>query len=188
MSTRSTVLRGFCATAVSSVLVLGIAACGSDSVDNSSAEATNSATVPSVSSSASDKSDKKDSKDKNSTSSESASEKKFSGKSEPLPEDGGVEQVDKVPSGAAHSEEDKKFLDALRKKGIDLSKTDAEKSGLEDSVIAAGTSYCRAQEDGQQDTLLPLAAGQLQSLGIVNGDPRETEKVLVDAAKSAYCQ
>ena len=193
--TTSSIVRTLSTLTAASALVFGLAACGSDSVDNSS-EGSSSAAVPSVSSSAtagSDKDDKdnEDSKDAKKSESEKSSDSGSSnsgGRSEPQPEDGAVEQVEEVPQAGGRTEEDQQYLSALKDGGIDLKKSGDDRSGLEDSLIAAGVSYCRAQENDQEDVLLPLAAGQLKSIGVVDGEPQETEKVLVDAAKSAYCQ
>lgn len=175
-----------------------LTACGGDETVDNSAEST---TVPSVTESAtetekSDGDDDKDGKDaKGDKDGESGSSE---GNDAPEPagerggapaQDGAVDEVDDIPSGAQRSDEDKDFLKRLKDSGIDLAKANdaAEIGGLEDQLIAAGHAHCTAEGGGQADVYTPLAAGQLEANGVIDGDPKKTEDAIRKAAKSAYC-
>ncbi|KAB1554219.1 hypothetical protein F7232_04455 [Corynebacterium sp. 319] len=212
MARAFTLKRTAAAAAVSSVLLCGLAACGSDTVDNSAGNSETSIPSVTVSSKADDKnsdkgsssdkddksssdkddknsgsSDQKDHKDQKDNNASSGQNSSAGGEVVPNPRDGSVDKVDEVPRVDGRTEEDKEFLKSLKDKNIDLSKAEGGAKGMEDSLIAAGRSYCRTSQDGQQDLLVPVAAGQLETKGIVKGDPRDAEKIIVDAAKSAYC-
>lgn len=164
------------------VLLSATAACGDDSTVDNSEQATNTG-VPSVSSSASPESAAPES------SSSAAAPAPEAGNSAPDANDSGAEEVDQVPAGTGRSEEDQKYLEELKNNDIDLSKVDgaSDPGGVEDQLIAAGRGYCTAKAEDRPDVFTALAAGQLQTQGIVDKDPQEIEKVIVDAADSAYC-
>lgn len=191
------------------LLSLGaLTACGDDeTVDNST-----ESSVPSVSASESgsksdkdksdeDKSDKdktdKDSKDgvkdgdgeSGSSSTEGSDAPGSAGQGGAPAHDGGVDEVDEIPSGAQRSDKDKDFLNRLKDGGIDLTKADdaSDIGGLEDQVIAAGQAHCTAEGGGKADVYTPLAAGQLKENGVIDGDPKKAEEAIRNAAKSAYC-
>lgn len=173
-----------------------LTACGGDETVDNSAEST---TVPSVTESATetaksddskDGGDGKDAKDGESGSSEGSDAPAPAGDrgGEPA-RDGAVDEVDDIPSGAQRSDQDKDFLKRLKDGGIDLTKANdaAEIGGLEDQVIAAGHAHCTAEGGGQADVYTPLAAGQLEVNGVIDGDPKKAEDAIREAAKSAYC-
>ncbi|MGJ4070847.1 DUF732 domain-containing protein [Corynebacterium macclintockiae] len=186
------------------LLSLGaLTACGDDeTVDNST-----ESSVPSVSASESgsksdkDKSDEdktdKDSKDgdkdgdgeSGSSSTEGSDAPGSAGQGGAPAHDGGVDEVDEIPSGAQRSDKDKDFLNRLKDGGIDLTKADdaSDIGGLEDQVIAAGQAHCTAEGGGKADVYTPLAAGQLKENGVIDGDPKKAEEAIRNAAKSAYC-
>ncbi len=173
-----------------------LTACGGDETVDNSAEST---TVPSVTESATEteKSDDKkddedgaDDKDGESGSSESNDAPESAGDRGGAPaSDGTVDEVDDIPSGAQRSDQDKDFLKRLKDSGIDLAKANdaAEIGGLEDQLIAAGHAHCTAEGGGQADVYTPLAAGQLEANGVIDGDPKKAEDAIREAAKSAYC-
>lgn len=174
------------------LLSLGaLTACGDDeTVDNST-----ESSVPSVSASESgSKSDKdKDGKDgdgeSGSSSTEGSDAPGSAGQGGAPAHDGGVDEVDEIPTGAQRSDKDKDFLNRLKDGGIDLTKADdaSDIGGLEDQVIAAGQAHCTAEGGGKADVYTPLAAGQLKENGVIDGDPRKAEEAIRNAAKSAYC-
>lgn len=175
-----------------------LTACGGDETVDNSAEST---TVPSVTESASeteksdgdddkDGKDAKDDKDGESGPSEGNDAPEPAGDRDGAPaQDGAVDEVDDIPSGAQRSDEDKDFLKRLKDSGIDLAKANdaAEIGGLEDQLIAAGHAHCTAEGGGQADVYTPLAAGQLEANGVIDGDPKKAEDAIRKAAKSAYC-
>lgn len=175
-----------------------LTACGGDETVDNSAEST---TVPSVTESATeteksdgdddkDGKDAKDDKDSESGSSEDNDAPEPAGDRGGAPaQDGAVDEVDDIPSGAQRSDEDKDFLKRLKDSGIDLAKANdaAEIGGLEDQLIAAGHAHCTAEGGGQADVYTPLAAGQLEANGVIDGDPKKAEDAIRKAAKSAYC-
>lgn len=169
-----------------------LTACGGDETVDNSAEST---TVPSVTESASEteKSDGKDAKDgedSESGSSEDNDAPEPAGDRDGAPaQDGAVDEVDNIPSGTQRSDQDKDFLKRLKDSGIDLAKANdaAEIGGLEDQLIAAGHAHCTAEGGGQADVYTPLAAGQLEANGVIDGDPKKAEDAIREAAKSAYC-
>ena len=170
-----------------------LTACGGDETVDNSAEST---TVPSVTESATEKSDDKDGKDGaddkdgESGSSEGNDAPEPAGDRDGAPaQDGAVDEVDDIPSGTQRSDQDKDFLKRLKDSGIDLAKANdaAEIGGLEDQLIAAGHAHCTAEGGGQADVYTPLAAGQLEANGVIDGDPKKAEGAIREAAKSAYC-
>lgn len=175
-----------------------LTACGGDETVDNSAEST---TVPSVTESATEteKSDGDDDKDgKDAKGDEDGESGSSEGNDAPEPagdrggapaQDGAVDEVDDIPSGAQRSDEDKDFLKRLKDSGIDLAKANdaAEIGGLEDQLIAAGHAHCTAEGGGQADVYTPLAAGQLEANGVIDGDPKKAEDAIRKAAKSAYC-
>ena len=170
-----------------------LTACGGDETVDNSAEST---TVPSVTESATEKSDDKDGKDGaddkdgESGSSEGNDAPEPAGDRDGAPaQDGAVDEVDDIPSGTQRSDQDKDFLKRLKDGGIDLAKANdaAEIGGLEDQLIAAGHAHCTAEGGGQADVYTPLAAGQLEANGVIDGDPKKAEDAIREAAKSAYC-
>lgn len=174
-----------------------LTACGGDETVDNSAEST---TVPSVTESATeteksdgddkDGKDAKDDKDSESGSSEDNDAPEPAGDRGGAPaQDGAVDEVDDIPSGAQRSDQDKDFLKRLKDSGIDLAKANdaAEIGGLEDQLIAAGHAHCTAEGGEQADVYTPLAAGQLEANGVIDGDPKKAEDAIRKAAKSAYC-
>ena len=172
-----------------------LTACGGDETVDNSAEST---TVPSVTESASeteksdgdDGKDAKDGEDSESGSSEDNDAPEPAGDRDGAPaQDGAVDEVDNIPSGTQRSDQDKDFLKRLKDSGIDLAKANdaAEIGGLEDQLIAAGHAHCTAEGGGQADVYTPLAAGQLEANGVIDGDPKKAEDAIREAAKSAYC-
>lgn len=176
-----------------------LTACGGDETVDNSAEST---TVPSVTESATETAKSDDSKDSGDGKDGGDDKDGESGSSEgsdaPAPagdrggepaRDGAVDEVDDIPSGAQRSDQDKDFLKRLKDGGIDLTKANdaAEIGGLEDQVIAAGHAHCTAEGGGQADVYTPLAAGQLEANGVIDGDPKKAEDAIREAAKSAYC-
>ncbi len=172
-----------------------LTACGGDETVDNSAEST---TVPSVTESASeteksdgdDGKDAKDGEDSESGSSEGNDAPEPAGDRDGAPaQDGAVDEVDNIPSGTQRSDQDKDFLKRLKDSGIDLAKANdaAEIGGLEDQLIAAGHAHCTAEGGGQADVYTPLAAGQLEANGVIDGDPKKAEDAIREAAKSAYC-
>lgn len=172
-----------------------LTACGGDETVDNSAEST---TVPSVTESASeteksdgdDGKDGKDGEDSESGSSEGNDAPEPAGDRDGAPaQDGAVDEVDNIPSGTQRSDQDKDFLKRLKDSGIDLAKANdaAEIGGLEDQLIAAGHAHCTAEGGGQADVYTPLAAGQLEANGVIDGDPKKAEDAIREAAKSAYC-
>ncbi|WP_296107599.1 DUF732 domain-containing protein [uncultured Corynebacterium sp.] len=178
-----------------------LTACGGDETVDNSAEST---TVPSVTESATetekadgdedsegkDDKDGEGSEDGESGSSEGNDAPESAGDRGGAPaNDGTVDEVDDIPSGAQRSDQDKDFLKRLKDSGIDLAKANdaAEIGGLEDQVIAAGHAHCTAEGGGQADVYTPLAAGQLEANGVIDGDPKKAEDAIREAAKSAYC-
>lgn len=176
------------------LLSLGtLTACGGDETVDNSAEST---TVPSVTESDESESEKsKDDKDKDgeddkSGSAEDSEASAPAGGRDGVPaQDGTVDEVDEIPSGTQRSDEDKDFLNRLKDGGIDLSKANdtEEIGGLEDQLIAAGHAHCTAEGGGKADVYTPLAAGQLETNGVIDGDPKKAEDAIREAAKSAYC-
>ena len=170
------------------LLSLGaLTACGDDeTVDNST-----ESSVPSVSAPESD--EDKDGKDgdgeSGSSSTEGSDAPGSAGQGGAPAHDGGVDEVDEIPTGAQRSDKDKDFLNRLKDGGIDLTKADdaSDIGGLEDQVIAAGQAHCTAEGGGKADVYTPLAAGQLKENGVIDGDPKKAEEAIRNAAKSAYC-
>lgn len=173
-----------------------LTACGGDETVDNSAEST---TVPSVTESATETEKSDDAKDGKDGGDDKDGESGSSeGSDAPAPagdrggepaRDGAVDEVDDIPSGAQRSDQDKDFLKRLKDGGIDLTKANdaAEIGGLEDQVIAAGHAHCTAKGGGQADVYTPLAAGQLEANGVIDGDPKKAEDAIREAAKSAYC-
>ena len=173
-----------------------LTACGGDETVDNSAEST---TVPSVTETATEKSDGDDDKDGKDAKGDKDGESGSSeGDDAPEPagdrgsapaQDGAVDEVDNIPSGTQRSDQDKDFLKRLKDSGIDLAKANdaAEIGGLEDQLIAAGHAHCTAEGGGQADVYTPLAAGQLEANGVIDGDPKKAEDAIREAAKSAYC-
>lgn len=173
-----------------------LTACGGDETVDNSEEST---TVPSVTESATateksdddkDGKDGADDKDGESGSSEGNDAPEPAGDRDGAPaQDGAVDEVDDIPSGTQRSDQDKDFLKRLKDGGIDLAKANdaAEIGGLEDQLIAAGHAHCTAEGGGQADVYTPLAAGQLEANGVIDGDPKKAEDAIREAAKSAYC-
>ncbi|CAM2847167.1 DUF732 domain-containing protein [Corynebacterium jeikeium] len=173
-----------------------LTACGGDETVDNSAEST---TVPSVTESATETEKSDDAKDGKDGGDDKDGESGSSeGSDAPAPagdrggepaRDGAVDEVDDIPSGAQRSDQDKDFLKRLKDGGIDLTKANdaAEIGGLEDQVIAAGHAHCTAEGGGQADVYTPLAAGQLEANGVIDGDPKKAEDAIREAAKSAYC-
>lgn len=193
-SRKATAITG---AACAALLSLGtLTACGGDETVDNSADST---TVPSVTESTSetaksgesDESDKSDkSKDDDSDSSDSSDAPSSAAEGGGAPaHDGAVDEVDEIPSGTQRSDKDKDFLKRLKDGGVDLAKADdaADIGGLEDQVIAAGHAHCTAEGGGKEDVYTPLAAGQLQTNGVIDGDPKKAEDAIREAAKSAYC-
>ncbi len=191
---------------VAGVAALSLVACGGASVDNSAvssttpAVATTSATADAAKNSATDTTDSAAAAPATKQTSQPRSTQ-----SAVQAQDGSVERVEAPPAGAERTAADKDFLATLQQQGIDLQEAGEKAAaaaaelgieqpasaaeltrGIEDSLIAAGHSYCNTPE-GNSDLLIPLAAGQLQAKGLV-ADPREAEKIIIDAARSAYCQ
>ncbi|MGM1324318.1 hypothetical protein ACS0VJ_10055 [Corynebacterium macclintockiae] len=181
------------------LLSLGaLTACGDDeTVDNSTESSVPSVSAPeSESKSDEDKDGKdgdgedKDSDGESGSSSTEGSDAPGSASQGGAPaHDGGVDEVDEIPSGAQRSDKDKDFLNRLKDGGIDLTKADdaSDIGGLEDQVIAAGQAHCTAEGGGKADVYTPLAAGQLKENGVIDGDPKKAEEAIRNAAKSAYC-
>lgn len=180
--------------ACAALLSLGtLTACGGDETVDNSADST---TVPSVTESTSetaksgeaDESDKSKDDDSDPSDSSDAPSSAAEGGGAPA-HDGAVDEVDEIPSGTQRSDKDKDFLKRLKDGGVDLAKADdeADIGGLEDQVIAAGHAHCTAEGGGKEDVYTPLAAGQLQTNGVIDGDPKKAEDAIREAAKSAYC-
>lgn len=178
--TRTRSIRTWLVAIATPVLLAGTAACGSDSTVDNSQEASNTA-VPSVSSS--------ESAAPESSSSEAPAPQQGNGNTVEDAQDSGAEQVDEVPSGTGRAPEDDEFLNELKDKQIDLSKVEGASNpgGVQDQIIAAGRNYCQAKEANQPDVFTALAAGQLQTQGVVDKDPKEIEKAITDAADSHFC-
>ncbi len=180
------------------LLSLGaLTACGDDeTVDNSTESSVPSVSAP-ESESKSDEDKDKDSKDgvkdgdgeSGSSSTEGSDAPGSAGQGGAPAHDGGVDEVDEIPTGAQRSDKDKDFLNRLKDGGVDLTKADdaSDIGGLEDQVIAAGHAHCTAEGGGKADVYTPLAAGQLKENGVIDGDPKKAEEAIRNAAKSAYC-
>lgn len=163
--------------------VLLLAACGSDAtVDNSD----NSSTVPSVTTSTAKPSDAPTPVNPEDAQGNAGDNQANGGAAQ----DGNVNEVDQVPTQASRTPEDEKYLSMLKDKGVDVTKAEGsdKTGGLEDQVIAAGRAHCEAKKDNKPDIFLPVAAGQLTTMGVYQGEPQEAEKIMQDAATEAYCQ
>ena len=174
------------------LLSLGaLTACGDDeTVDNSTESSVPSVSAPESESKSDEDKDGKDGDGESGSSSTEGSDAPGSAGQGGAPaHDGGVDEVDEIPSGAQRSDKDKDFLNRLKDGGIDLTKADdaSDIGGLEDQVIAAGQAHCTAEGGGKADVYTPLAAGQLKENGVIDGDPRKAEEAIRNAAKSAYC-
>lgn len=161
-------------------LLLALTACGDDSTAENPGDAASSS-VPSVSQSASASAEP-------SAESSAPAPENNNGGGAPA-EDSGAEQVEEVPSGTGRSSEDQDYLNRLKDGKVDLSKAPgaSEPGGTEDQLIAAGRGYCQSKEAGGEDVFTALAAGQLKTQGVVDGDPEDVQKTIVDAANEAYC-
>ena len=161
-------------------LLLAVTACGDDSTAENPGDAASSS-VPSVSQSASASAEP-------SAESSAPAPENNNGGGAPA-EDSGAEQVEEVPSGTGRSSEDQDYLNRLKDGKVDLSKAPgaSEPGGTEDQLIAAGRGYCQSKEAGGEDVFTALAAGQLKTQGVVDGDPEDVQKTIVDAANEAYC-
>lgn len=162
-------------------LLLAVTACGDDSTAENPGDAASSS-VPSVGQSASANAEP------SAESSAPAPENNNHSGGAPA-EDSGAEQVEEVPSGTGRSSEDQDYLNRLKDGKVDLSKAPgaSEPGGTEDQLIAAGRGYCQSKEAGGEDVFTALAAGQLKTQGVVDGDPEDVQKTIVDAANEAYC-
>lgn len=174
------------------LLSLGaLTACGDDeTVDNSTESSVPSVSAPESESKSDEDKDGKDGDGESGSSSTEGSDAPGSAGQGGAPaHDGGVDEVDEIPSGAQRSDKDKDFLNRLKDGGIDLTKADdaSDIGGLEDQVIAAGQAHCTAEGGGKADVYTPLAAGQLKENGVIDGDPKKAEEAIRNAAKSAYC-
>ncbi|MGJ4082694.1 hypothetical protein ACN4DW_05125 [Corynebacterium macclintockiae] len=174
------------------LLSLGaLTACGDDeTVDNSTESSVPSVSAPESESKSDEDKDGKDGDGESGSSSTEGSDAPGSAGQDGAPaHDGGVDEVDEIPSGAQRSDKDKDFLNRLKDGGIDLTKADdaSDIGGLEDQVIAAGQAHCTAEGGGKADVYTPLAAGQLKENGVIDGDPKKAEEAIRNAAKSAYC-
>lgn len=162
---------------VSAVTLL--ASCGSSTVDNAEDSNATGQTIPSVSAS-------------KTTKNTAAASADISGRelSSAEPQDGSIKEVDGIPSTAERTQEDKDFLESLTKKGVDFSdnKEVQKTGGLEDQVVAAGNAHCQLRDKDIEDVFIPMAAGQIVEQGLFDGTPQELEGILIDAAKSAYCE
>lgn len=161
-------------------LLLAVTACGDDSTAENPGDAASSS-VPSVGQSASASAEP-------SAESSAPAPENNNGGGAPA-EDSGAEQVEEVPSGTGRSSEDQDYLNRLKDGKVDLSKAPgaSEPGGTEDQLIAAGRGYCQSKEAGGEDVFTALAAGQLKTQGVVDGDPEDVQKTIVDAANEAYC-
>ena len=174
------------------LLSLGaLTACGDDeTVDNSTESSVPSVSAPESESKSDEDKDGKDGDGESGSSSTEGSDAPGSAGQGGAPaHDGGVDEVDEIPTGAQRSDKDKDFLNRLKDGGIDLTKADdaSDIGGLEDQVIAAGQAHCTAEGGGKADVYTPLAAGQLKENGVIDGDPKKAEEAIRNAAKSAYC-
>lgn len=174
------------------LLSLGaLTACGDDeTVDNSTESSVPSVSAPESESKSDEDKDGKDGDGESGSSSTEGSDAPGSAGQDGAPaHDGGVDEVDEIPTGAQRSDKDKDFLNRLKDGGIDLTKADdaSDIGGLEDQVIAAGQAHCTAEGGGKADVYTPLAAGQLKENGVIDGDPKKAEEAIRNAAKSAYC-
>ncbi|MGJ4074644.1 hypothetical protein ACN4BK_06230 [Corynebacterium macclintockiae] len=174
------------------LLSLGaLTACGDDeTVDNSTESSVPSVSAPESESKSDEDKDGKDGDGESGSSSTEGSDAPGSAGQGGAPaHDGGVDEVDEIPTGAQRSDKDKDFLNRLKDGGVDLAKADdaSDIGGLEDQVIAAGHAHCTAEGGGKADVYTPLAAGQLKENGVIDGDPKKAEEAIRNAAKSAYC-
>lgn len=174
------IVRGLVAVAAATSL-LGLTACGDDStVDNSQS----TPSIPSVSKPA----DATDSE--NASSSEETTPEGAPDRGEPLPQDSGAEEVENVPAAQGRSEQDDDYLKRLKDGGIDLSDVPGAKEpgGVEDQLIAVAHGYCQTQAAGAPDVFTALAAGQLETQGVIKDrKPEDMQPVIADAATKAYC-
>ena len=60
-------------------------------------------------------------------------------------------------------------------------------ANLQDQVIAAAKASCEESGDNRIRNYLPMAAGQLQAMGVVD-KPEDAAKAIQDAAKKVYCK
>lgn len=179
----------FAAPLVAVLLSGGLVACGSDSSesDNAGGSSTESS-VPSVSSSAPEASDKPSESDAASGAATTDASDKGSAPATTA-HDGSVEEVEDVPAGGGRTNEDEDFLKELHGKGIDFEKAGDKNASanLQDQVIAAAKASCEESGDNRIRNYLPMAAGQLQAMGVVD-KPEDAAKAIQDAAKKVYCK
>lgn len=181
-ASRSTSRRSALAVSAGACAIL-LAACGSGATVDNSEE---SSSVPSVTTSTAKPSDAPTSETPQDAQGGSGDGQAAGGSAE----DGGVNEVDQVPTEAQRTPEDGKYLTILQDEGIDVSKADGagNPGGLEDQLIAAGRAHCEAKNAGKPDVFLPVAAGQISSMGVYEGEPQKAEQIMQDAATKAYCQ
>ncbi|QNH95398.1 DUF732 domain-containing protein [Corynebacterium anserum] len=162
--------------------LLGLTACGDDStVDNSQS----APSVPSVSKPA-DATESQSSESKKDNTSEDTANHGGS-----LPQDSGAEEVEDVPGGTSRSEQDNDYLKRLKDGGIDLGTVQGaqQPGGVEDQLIAVAHGYCQTKAAGTPDVFTALAAGQLETQGVIkNRKAEEMQPVIADAATEAYCK
>lgn len=95
--------------------------------------------------------------------------------------DGAAREVEAVPeSQPSYTEEDQRFLDAMKKGGVKI-------EGVESPLIGAGGIVCQGKDNPLSAATVQAVAGQLKEQGLSDKSPEELAALIESSARSAYC-
>lgn len=99
----------------------------------------------------------------------------------PQPQDQGAQEVSEVPNPQPErSEEDTTFLGGLSDGGIDV-------AGVEDQLIGAASTVCRAEDSDIGQVTVTAVAGQLVEQQRTDLNPEAAVSLIENEARAAYC-
>ncbi|AGF73617.1 DUF732 domain-containing protein [Corynebacterium halotolerans] len=99
----------------------------------------------------------------------------------PQPQDQGAQEVSEVPTPQPErSGEDTAFLGGLSDGGIDV-------NGVEDQLIGAASTVCRAEESGIGEVTVTAVAGQLVEQQRTELTAEDAVALIENEARAAYC-
>ena len=152
---------------------LGLAACGSATVDNDNEAEAPTSVAPLERGSESESASASESESAESSTKDSAP----APAGDRAPEDRGAEEISEIPSPEADaSAGDADFLGAVGERDIDA-------AGVETQLVSAAQRVCVEEEP----ITLNAIAGQLIEQGRTELDYEELTRFLADEARSAYC-
>ncbi|MCF4007333.1 DUF732 domain-containing protein [Corynebacterium uropygiale] len=93
-------------------------------------------------------------------------------------EDRGAREVQNAPEAQHRTEEERQFLDALTKEGLDV-------KDLEDTLVASAQNVCGNPE--QSGTLINAVAGQLVEQQRTSKSVEDVASLIEKTAQKAYC-